>query len=124
RARDPARRHHPGLRAAGAVARSQDGNGRRVHHPRPAARLRRYAVLADPGALKSRQERGNGGEGGRVTAGRRYLAGVARVAAATLALSFVLPDRKSTRLNSSHGSISYAVFCLKKKTVSSYMYSC
>src|SRR5207245_9339041 len=25
-------------------------------------------------------------------------------------------DRKSTRLNSSHGSISYAVFCLKKKT--------
>src|SRR5438128_4241653 len=27
----------------------------------------------------------------------------------------VLGDRKSTRLNSSHGSISYAVFCLKKK---------
>src|SRR5207245_4697329 len=26
-----------------------------------------------------------------------------------------LGDRKSTRLNSSHGSISYAVFCLKKK---------
>src|SRR5438128_9409854 len=26
-----------------------------------------------------------------------------------------LEDRKSTRLNSSHGSISYAVFCLKKK---------
>src|SRR5690242_21533237 len=25
------------------------------------------------------------------------------------------PDRKSTRLNSSHMSISYAVFCLKKK---------
>src|SRR3989337_3660843 len=25
-------------------------------------------------------------------------------------------DRKSTRLNSSHGSISYAVFCLKKTT--------
>src|SRR5689334_23821347 len=25
------------------------------------------------------------------------------------------PDRKSTRLNSSHSSISYAVFCLKKK---------
>src|SRR5699024_11284155 len=33
-------------------------------------------------------------------------------------LSFVeaaaIPDRKSTRLNSSHVSISYAVFCLKK----------
>mgnify|MGYP000483323318 CR=1 FL=1 len=26
------------------------------------------------------------------------------------------PDRKSTRLNSSHGYISYAVFCLEKKT--------
>src|SRR5207245_9751973 len=31
-------------------------------------------------------------------------------------LSAGLQDRKSTRLNSSHGSISYAVFCLKKKT--------
>src|SRR2546430_5736677 len=28
----------------------------------------------------------------------------------------VLKDRKSTRLNSSHSQISYAVFCLKKKT--------
>src|SRR3989337_3893691 len=27
----------------------------------------------------------------------------------------ILADRKSTRLNSSHGSISYAVFCLQKK---------
>src|SRR3712207_8459350 len=27
------------------------------------------------------------------------------------------PDRKSTRLNSSHANISYAVFCLKKKRV-------
>src|SRR3712207_8310942 len=27
-----------------------------------------------------------------------------------------LADRKSTRLNSSHANISYAVFCLKKKT--------
>src|SRR3712207_7498875 len=28
----------------------------------------------------------------------------------------VVEDRKSTRLNSSHANISYAVFCLKKKT--------
>src|SRR2546429_5965083 len=28
-----------------------------------------------------------------------------------------LKDRKSTRLNSSHGYISYAVFCLKKKKI-------
>src|SRR5438876_8095922 len=33
-----------------------------------------------------------------------------KVSVATMAL-----DRKSTRLNSSHPSISYAVFCLKKK---------
>src|SRR2546430_6633627 len=32
------------------------------------------------------------------------------------AKDFVL-DRKSTRLNSSHSQISYAVFCLKKKTI-------
>src|SRR2546422_5204335 len=30
-------------------------------------------------------------------------------------LALVVRDRKSTRLNSSHGYISYAVFCLKKK---------
>src|SRR3712207_7869044 len=30
--------------------------------------------------------------------------------------SMLSPDRKSTRLNSSHANISYAVFCLKKKT--------
>src|SRR5688572_32177374 len=30
----------------------------------------------------------------------------------------IAQDRKSTRLNSSHSQISYAVFCLKKKTVS------
>src|SRR3712207_8071314 len=32
-------------------------------------------------------------------------------------------DRKSTRLNSSHANISYAVFCLKKKKIT-YMLSC
>src|SRR5438270_5533171 len=30
-------------------------------------------------------------------------------------------DRKSTRLNSSHSQISYAVFCLKKKSVATLM---
>src|SRR5437870_9806884 len=32
-----------------------------------------------------------------------------------VAFSFAAIDRKSTRLNSSHVAISYAVFCLKKK---------
>src|SRR5689334_24444258 len=40
---------------------------------------------------------------------RRSFAGVGR--------ERKLPDRKSTRLNSSHSSISYAVFCLKKKII-------
>src|SRR3712207_7416017 len=31
-------------------------------------------------------------------------------------------DRKSTRLNSSHANISYAVFCLKKKKTTFYFY--
>src|SRR2546422_2719016 len=38
-----------------------------------------------------------------------------RVVARRSLLSWRERDRKSTRLNSSHGYISYAVFCLKKK---------
>src|SRR3712207_8271858 len=37
-----------------------------------------------------------------------------RIAAARTAAQLPAPDRKSTRLNSSHANISYAVFCLKK----------
>src|SRR5687768_17787577 len=39
---------------------------------------------------------------------------VAKITLATRSTRHAL-DRKSTRLNSSHGYISYAVFCLKKK---------
>src|SRR3712207_7587067 len=35
---------------------------------------------------------------------------------------FLAGDRKSTRLNSSHANISYAVFCLKKKMTSTPSY--
>src|SRR5699024_11422773 len=39
--------------------------------------------------------------------------------------ALVFRDRKSTRLNSSHVSISYAVFCLKKKNhISLHHYHC
>src|SRR2546421_4756323 len=34
------------------------------------------------------------------------------------------PDRKSTRLNSSHDQISYAVFCLKKKKINNKNLNC
>src|SRR2546430_8915766 len=35
----------------------------------------------------------------------------------TIGVPKVFRDRKSTRLNSSHSQISYAVFCLKKKII-------
>src|SRR3712207_7453327 len=38
-----------------------------------------------------------------------------RILTQSLAIIAYLEDRKSTRLNSSHANISYAVFCLKKK---------
>src|SRR3712207_6914892 len=47
--------------------------------------------------------------------GRSKLAGERAVAAAGVEHA----DRKSTRLNSSHANISYAVFCLKKQNLSS-----
>src|SRR3712207_8445903 len=55
-----------------------------------------------PHALKDLLHRGGG---------RHLLAERERVTG----LYGVLEDRKSTRLNSSHANISYAVFCLKKK---------
>src|SRR2546422_2503234 len=57
--------------------------------------IRRQALHAEPGALAPQV--------------RRHVS--------TLVTAQAVPDqdRKSTRLNSSHGYISYAVFCLKKK---------
>src|SRR2546430_11553084 len=60
----------------------------------------------------------------RARAGAERLAGVGGVLGTLLDLvdvdegwedAFEAADRKSTRLNSSHSQISYAVFCLKKK---------
>src|SRR5690348_17833874 len=56
----------------------------------------------------ARDERTQGHAGGSVAHARSMLA-------RGQGLTAVQPDRKSTRLNSSHPSISYAVFCLKKK---------
>src|SRR3712207_6994829 len=60
---------------------------------------------------------------GMLRAGRRTRPEVPLLAGDALALPFAdgtfdavtISDRKSTRLNSSHANISYAVFCLKKK---------
>src|SRR2546427_6285032 len=56
-----------------------------------------------------------GGARRREAAARR----AARVAARARRHGGTERDRKSTRLNSSHSQISYAVFCLKKKNKSS-----
>src|SRR5438128_4648596 len=40
-----------------------------------------------------------------------------RPCGASAGVELYAQDRKSTRLNSSHGSSSYAVFCLKKKKI-------
>src|SRR5258708_28147638 len=46
------------------------------------------------------------------------------LAALVMSIIVVSLDRKSTRLNSSHQIISYAVFCLKKKTPMHHTHTC
>src|SRR5437764_5855698 len=55
---------------------------------------------------------------------RPHVGGHARVVALRVALvgPVARQDRKSTRLNSSHRCISYAVFCLKKKKTSTHIH--
>src|SRR3712207_8539769 len=69
----------------------------------------------DPGLLRDLADRGVLGRlaGLDVALGQRPQQAAAPVGAAD-------EDRKSTRLNSSHANISYAVFCLKKKKKQSF----
>src|SRR5438067_3533558 len=53
--------------------------------------------------------------GGAIAGGHAHLVGAAAVRRQPNRARDQSRDRKSTRLNSSHVSISYAVFCLKKK---------
>src|SRR2546422_5850111 len=65
-------------------------------------------VAAEPPAAEvAGQIERAGGEDGVVRGGELQGAGES--------VAGISEDRKSTRLNSSHGYISYAVFCLKKK---------
>src|SRR3712207_7459436 len=66
--------------------------------PRAERTGRAGAVIAAPAVFPAGRPRRQRFDGRRPTGGRREGA-----------------DRKSTRLNSSHANISYAVFCLKKK---------
>src|SRR5699024_12762777 len=82
------------------ICRCRRGRGRPDDRgaQRPKARPVRRRAVADAGGVPRR-------DGGR-----------AGGSAACLAYAEGGRDRKSTRLNSSHVSSSYAVFCLKKKT--------
>src|SRR3712207_7901329 len=91
----------------------------------PYTTLFRSLRVQEPG----REDEGGGGERAENGRGQRRsdqsgllkLRGLGRRAALARATRTSCPsgsDRKSTRLNSSHANISYAVFCLKKKRTS------
>src|SRR5207245_11568765 len=96
--------------AAAGGARAGPGPARGARVRRPSAGVLRR-VVRRPGARAAHGARGRGPALGPDEARRaaRPAPPAARAAARRRG------DRKSTRLNSSHGSISYAVFCLKKK---------
>src|SRR2546430_9700283 len=98
------RRDSAGIRDDAVVLRSSDVAGMRRW-----TRLRRQQVVLSEKAV----QRGAVDPKG---AGTYRGSGSNRSSAAPAPLRNKSLDRKSTRLNSSHSQISYAVFCLKKKT--------
>src|SRR2546422_2910032 len=80
----------------------------------PRSTLFPYTTLFRSTEHRHKAERLNALSDRMVAGFRLLLAG-----SALLAVCIDPSDRKSTRLNSSHGYISYAVFCLKKKKIES-----
>src|SRR5690606_41309088 len=93
----------------------------------PSFPTRRSSDLGGPGVDRAVLARPDAGAAGGVAAlqrrqrRERLVDGVHRADAADagVVLGAARQDRKSTRLNSSHVKISYAVFCLKKKNLNS-----
>src|SRR2546430_4379902 len=86
----------------------------------PRSTLFPYTTLfRSPGGLGQAQlAAGNSNQGGGVVRNMCETCGEAGEFSRGKSISYLtafLRDRKSTRLNSSHSQISYAVFCLKKK---------
>src|SRR3712207_9024041 len=78
----------------------------------PRSTLFPYTTLFRSHPARARDARGHRLDEGVQHTGARAREPSARLLAAVRGRA----DRKSTRLNSSHANISYAVFCLKKKT--------
>src|SRR5262245_32535423 len=84
---------------------AQSPRGKDLEKPLVIAKQGSFFVGGEKKALPAPPPGGRGGApaGGEITVNQMYVQ------------YQVPPDRKSTRLNSSHLGISYAVFCLKKK---------
>src|SRR2546421_7561254 len=78
-------------------------------------RLARLTVLGDEEKVRAAARDAGASLGGVAVLDHRPAPDFERVAALYHELRRAKGDRKSTRLNSSHDQISYAVFCLKKK---------
>src|SRR2546427_8688411 len=81
----------------------------------PRSTLFPYTTLFRSGAGPCAAQTLSDTPGGTVAEQRQWLLQQVRIGEATGRQSLIEEDRKSTRLNSSHSQISYAVFCLKKK---------
>src|SRR3712207_7428635 len=83
--------------------------------PREAHATRRELLGDVAGDVDAHHVEGDPG-GARAVERRQAVAHLLEAGAEAVAEQLhVVADRKSTRLNSSHANISYAVFCLKKK---------
>src|SRR3712207_7183953 len=81
----------------------------------PYTTLFRSARVDDPTVRAGHRDRGDGAEAATDAAAATAEIRADHAPARRRVGGPVHPDRKSTRLNSSHANISYAVFCLKKK---------
>src|SRR5688572_32495472 len=89
-----------------------------INSDNPIAKKVLDASLTPPAAAWEKISIAIGIEEKKEPAKRGVIINFKRLAAAAIFIGVVITawiDRKSTRLNSSHSQISYAVFCLKKK---------